>query len=205
MVAITVNGEGLPPDFLHRRGSQGGQGRLESLPEPSQGTQPVELIISDACLGPVESAAEYLPQACWQRCMVGSLKKSKFADSLVVEALRSVEHNMLGCKERGQMELFISGSLRQLILMTMCWFALTAFSNCRGRGRRSPRNFDHTAGGRARVDRGSGLFRTQGTRTAMFQRRVHRTAAGFSLASSAEAVNMPTFELAFDDDWSAYG
>jgi putative transposase len=28
------------------------------------------LIISDACRGLVESAAEYLPEAAWQRCMV---------------------------------------------------------------------------------------------------------------------------------------
>jgi putative transposase len=30
----------------------------------------VQLIISDACRGLVESAAEYLPEAQWQRCMV---------------------------------------------------------------------------------------------------------------------------------------
>lgn len=48
--------------------------------------------------------------------------------------------------------------------------------------------------GRARVDRGAGLIRTQGTRTAMLQRHVHRAAGGFSLASSAEAVNMLTLK-----------
>jgi putative transposase len=30
----------------------------------------VRLIISDACRGLMESAAEYLPEARWQRCMV---------------------------------------------------------------------------------------------------------------------------------------
>src|SRR4029077_195634 len=30
----------------------------------------VELIISDACMGLVDSAAEFYPQARWQRCMV---------------------------------------------------------------------------------------------------------------------------------------
>ena len=30
----------------------------------------MQLIISDACRGLMESAAEYLPQARWQRCMV---------------------------------------------------------------------------------------------------------------------------------------
>jgi putative transposase len=29
-----------------------------------------QLIISDACRGLIESAAEYLPEARWQRCMV---------------------------------------------------------------------------------------------------------------------------------------
>ena len=40
-----------------------------------RGLTGVRLIISDACRGLMESAAEYLPEARWQRCMVGSLKK----------------------------------------------------------------------------------------------------------------------------------
>jgi transposase-like protein len=35
-----------------------------------RGLKGVQLIISDACRGLVESAAEYLPDALWQRCMV---------------------------------------------------------------------------------------------------------------------------------------
>ena len=35
----------------------------------------VRLIISDACIGLTESAAEFFPEAAWQRCIVGSLKK----------------------------------------------------------------------------------------------------------------------------------
>jgi transposase-like protein len=35
-----------------------------------RGLKGVELIISDACRGLVESAAEYLPEASWQRCVV---------------------------------------------------------------------------------------------------------------------------------------
>ena len=34
------------------------------------GLKGVQLIISDACRGLMESAAEYLPEARWQRCMV---------------------------------------------------------------------------------------------------------------------------------------
>ncbi len=36
----------------------------------SRGLSGVELIVSDACLGLVESAAEVYPQARWQRCVV---------------------------------------------------------------------------------------------------------------------------------------
>ena len=35
-----------------------------------RGLTGVQLIISDACRGLTESAAEYLPEARWQRCMV---------------------------------------------------------------------------------------------------------------------------------------
>ena len=35
-----------------------------------RGLRGVELIVSDACMGLVESAAEFFPQARWQRCMV---------------------------------------------------------------------------------------------------------------------------------------
>ena len=35
-----------------------------------RGLHGVQLIISDACRGLMESAAEYLPRARWQRCMV---------------------------------------------------------------------------------------------------------------------------------------
>jgi putative transposase len=35
-----------------------------------RGLAGVELIISDACRGLVESAAEYLPEASWQWCVV---------------------------------------------------------------------------------------------------------------------------------------
>ena len=35
-----------------------------------RGLNGVQLIISDACRGLIESAAEYLPEARWQRCMI---------------------------------------------------------------------------------------------------------------------------------------
>ncbi|HJY49927.1 MAG TPA: transposase, partial [Stellaceae bacterium] len=40
-----------------------------------RGLNGVQLIISDACRGLMESAAEYLPDAQWQRCMVHFYRK----------------------------------------------------------------------------------------------------------------------------------
>ena len=56
----------------HLRGRQGGQIRLVGVSAtPGHcGLTGVQLIISDACRGLMESAAEYLPEARWQRCMV---------------------------------------------------------------------------------------------------------------------------------------
>ena len=40
---------------------------------PARGLNGVELVISDACLGLVESVAEFYPEALWQRCVVHCL------------------------------------------------------------------------------------------------------------------------------------
>jgi transposase-like protein len=48
-----------------RKGWSGFLGRLKQ-----RGLAGVELIVSDACLGLVESAAEHFPEARWQRCVV---------------------------------------------------------------------------------------------------------------------------------------
>jgi transposase-like protein len=52
----------------HKEDKAGWGGFLEHL--KSRGLSGVRLIISDACLGLVESAAEYYPEARWQRCTV---------------------------------------------------------------------------------------------------------------------------------------
>jgi hypothetical protein len=72
-------------------------------------------ITSDACIGLTESAAEFFPEAAWQRCIVGPLKKHSVADSVVANDWRSRGTSCFGRKERDQLELFITGSLRQLI------------------------------------------------------------------------------------------
>ena len=72
LVAIGVNSEGYRRFSRHLRGGEGGQGGLERVPQTSQGAwlEGVRLIISDACIGLAESAAEFFPNAAWQRCIV---------------------------------------------------------------------------------------------------------------------------------------
>jgi len=52
----------------HKEDKAGWSGFLRHLKE--RGLDGVKLIISDACLGLIESAAEYYPKAQWQRCAV---------------------------------------------------------------------------------------------------------------------------------------
>ena len=52
----------------HKEDKAGWRGFLEHL--KSRGLTGVRLIISDACMGLVESAAEFYPEAQWQRCTV---------------------------------------------------------------------------------------------------------------------------------------
>ena len=72
LVAISVNDEGYREILGIVEGAKedkaGWSGFLSHLKQ--RGLQGVELIISDACMGLVDSAAEFFPQARWQRCMV---------------------------------------------------------------------------------------------------------------------------------------
>jgi len=72
LVAISVNGEGYRQILGIVEGAKedkaGWSAFLNHL--KGRGLQGVELIISDACMGLVESAAEFFPQARWQHCMV---------------------------------------------------------------------------------------------------------------------------------------
>ncbi len=52
----------------HKEDKSGWGGFLSHLKQ--RGLTGVKLIISDACMGLYESAAEYYPEAAWQRCMV---------------------------------------------------------------------------------------------------------------------------------------
>jgi transposase-like protein len=70
--AIGVNGEGYREILGICEGAKedkaGWCGFLKHLKE--RGLRGVQLIISDACMGLSESAAEYFPDAAWQRCIV---------------------------------------------------------------------------------------------------------------------------------------
>ena len=72
LVAIGVNAEGYREILGICEGAKedksGWSAFLRHLVD--RGLRDVELIVSDACRGLVESAAEYLPDARWQRCVV---------------------------------------------------------------------------------------------------------------------------------------
>lgn len=72
LVAIGVNSDGFR-DILGicegaKEDKAGWSGFLRHLKE--RGLKGVELIVSDACMGLVESVAEFYPDAAWQRCVV---------------------------------------------------------------------------------------------------------------------------------------
>ena len=72
LVASAVNRQGYR-EILgicegHKEDKSGWSGFLRHLVD--RGLKGVQLIISDACRGLVESIGEYLPEARWQRCMV---------------------------------------------------------------------------------------------------------------------------------------
>ena len=72
LVAIGVDQDGyrciLGVQEGHKEDKSGWGGFLEHL--KGRGLKGVRLIVSDACMGLVESVAEYYPDADWQRCMV---------------------------------------------------------------------------------------------------------------------------------------
>jgi Transposase, Mutator family len=71
LVAISVNADGYRQILGIVEGAKedkaGWSAFLAHL--KGRGLHGVELIVSDACMGLVESAAEYFPEARWQRCM----------------------------------------------------------------------------------------------------------------------------------------
>ena len=72
LVAIGVDQEGfrciLGVQEGHKENRTGGGGFLEHL--KGRGLKGVRLVVSDACMGLVESVAEYYPDSDWQRCVI---------------------------------------------------------------------------------------------------------------------------------------
>jgi transposase-like protein len=103
LVAIGVNGRGYREILGICEGAKedkaGWSAFLKHLKE--RGLNGVRLIISDACLGLAESAAEFFPEAAWQRCIVGSLKKSGQSDSVIASDSRSAGADHAGAQGAG--------------------------------------------------------------------------------------------------------
>ena len=72
LVAVAVNAEGYREILGIVEGAKedkaGWSAFLADLKE--RGLTGVELVVSDACMGLMESVAEYYPEARWQRCVV---------------------------------------------------------------------------------------------------------------------------------------
>jgi putative transposase len=103
LVAIGVNESGYREILGICEGAKedrtGWSAFLKHLKE--RGLKGVRLITSDACIGLTESAAEFFPEAAWQRCIVGSLKKFGRTDSVVASDSRSAGAGHAGTKGAG--------------------------------------------------------------------------------------------------------
>src|SRR6195952_1149066 len=80
----------------------------------NRGIEDILLAVADGLKGFPEAIRATFPDALVQTCIVGSLKKLPNADSTPLSLIDG-EGGMLGRKERDQLELFMTGSLRQLI------------------------------------------------------------------------------------------
>lgn len=109
LVAIGVTADGYR-NILgicegHKEDKAGWTGFLKHLKQ--RGLKGVQLIVSDACLGLTEAAAELYPQARWQRCTVhwyrnafSHVPNSKVREvSLMLEAIHAQENRQAACKK----------------------------------------------------------------------------------------------------------
>lgn len=92
-----------------------------------RGLRGVKLVVSDAHEG-IKATVGKVPNAPWQRCRVGSLKKFELADSLLVRDSRLTEQRRAGA-ERDQLELFITGF--SSFQTSTCWCGSSVYLNCR--------------------------------------------------------------------------
>ena len=99
LVAVGVGSDGyrriLGVCEGHKEDKAGWLGFLKHL--KTRGLNGIRLVISDACLGLVEALGETYPEADWQRCVVGLLKKYRLCCDAFVSGLS--EQNDAGYTE----------------------------------------------------------------------------------------------------------
>ena len=138
LVAIAVNGEvigilGICEEPRRIR-------RLERVPGASQGARSERrrLVISDACLGLAESAAEFFPEAAWQRC-IGVVEKVWTELIPLSQVIRDQRGGpCLGARSGINWSCSSLARYDSSFLMTMCWCASIVFLTFLGCGMRSP-------------------------------------------------------------------
>ena len=118
LVASAVNSEGFREILGICEGAKedksGWSAFLHHLVD--RGLKGVRLIISDACRGLMESAAEYLPEARWQRCSIPTADASWLRQILVSpeynrDAERSAHFTAIAEKEDKELEQRIAAAL----------------------------------------------------------------------------------------------
>ena len=94
LVAIAVNGEGYREILGICEGAKedkaGWSAFLKHL--KGRGLHGVRLIVSDACMGLAESAAEFFPEAAWQRCIDRALVPQRLQP-------RALDQGARGCRD----------------------------------------------------------------------------------------------------------
>ena len=112
LVAIGVNSRGyrkiLGVVEGHKEDKAGWSGFLQHLKE--RGLRGVRLFITDACMGLVESLADYYPESKWQRCMVhffrnvfNAVPRKRMRDvAAMLKAIHASEDKAAACQKAEQ-------------------------------------------------------------------------------------------------------
>jgi transposase-like protein len=96
-----------------------------------RGLRGVKLVISDAHEG-IKAAISKVLHATWQRCRVGSLKKSWVTDSVIANDSRSRGTTCSGTRSGISWSCLLPAHSGSSFQTNMCWPASTASSTCRG-------------------------------------------------------------------------
>src|SRR6185312_13157272 len=102
-----------------------------------RGLRGVKLVISDAHEG-IKAAVSKLLHASWQRCRVGSLKKSPPADSVMLNDSRCGIGRCSGAKSVISLSCLSRARSGNSFRRNMCWYGSTACSIYLGSGKKLP-------------------------------------------------------------------